>query len=68
MIPPTPRQTDVLRLVARGWTLDAIADDLGIGRSTVRQRMDEVVRRLGAANRCHAVAIAYEVGILGGGR
>lgn len=60
----TPRQVDVLRLVARGMTDPEIAAELKLGRATVRTHIEGVRRQLGVKTRSQAVARALELGIL----
>jgi PAS domain S-box-containing protein len=54
----TPRQYEVLQLVAAGATTDEIAELLRLSRETVRNHVRAVLRRLEAKNRLEAVAIA----------
>jgi DNA-binding CsgD family transcriptional regulator len=54
----TPREREVLLLLAEGLQLDEIAQRLGIGLETVRTHVRNAGARLGALNRTHAVAIA----------
>lgn len=61
----SPRQLDVLRLVALGASASQIAADLSISEATVRTHVKNVLERLGANNRAHAVAIAMTSGLLG---
>jgi len=61
----SPRQLDVLRLVALGESAAQIADELSISETTVRTHLKNVLERLGAHNRAHAVAIAMTSGLLG---
>lgn len=51
----TPRQSEVLLLVAAGKTNAEIADQLGLAESTVRVHLREAYRRLGVRNRIQAV-------------
>lgn len=60
----TPRQFEILRLSADGLTCHAIGRKLFIGENTVRTHRKAVIKRLGAKTAAHAVAIAYEQGIL----
>ncbi len=50
----TPRQHDVLALVARGCANKAIADELGIGVRTVKGHVSVILRALHADNRADA--------------
>jgi PAS domain S-box-containing protein len=54
----TPRQYEVLQLVAAGASTDEIAELLRLSRETVRNHVRAVLRRLEAKNRLEAVAIA----------
>lgn len=54
----TPRQYEVLQLLAAGATTDDIAQLLRLSRETVRNHVRAVMRRLNAKNRLEAVAIA----------
>jgi len=60
----SPRQLDVLRLVALGANASQIAAELSISEATVRTHVKNVLERLGAHNRAHAVAIAMTSGLL----
>jgi DNA-binding CsgD family transcriptional regulator len=63
--PLSPRQLDVLRLVALGANAAKIATELSISEATVRTHVKNVLERLGAQNRAHAVALAMASGLLG---
>jgi two-component system NarL family response regulator len=54
----TPRQTDILRRVARGQTNREIALDLGIGERTVQYHMSGIFKKLHLCNRAQVVAFA----------
>ena len=54
----TKRQMKVLDSITRGLSNDDIALILGISKSRVKQHLNEVYEKLGAANRAEAVAIA----------
>mgnify|MGYP000094201952 CR=1 FL=1 len=54
----TPRERDVLRLVAQGWSDKEIAAALGIGRRTASTHVAAIRAKLGAASRSAAAAIA----------
>ncbi len=60
----TPRQRDVLRLLARGSTTDQIAEELYIARETVRNHIRAVLRALGVHSRVEAIAAARATGLL----
>lgn len=59
------RQLDVLSLVAVGANAGQIATELSISEATVRTHVKNILERLGAHNRAHAVAIAMGDGLLG---
>jgi DNA-binding CsgD family transcriptional regulator len=54
----SPRQREILALVAAGRTSKEIAGELGISESTVNWHLSNVFERLGASSRAEAVAIA----------
>jgi LuxR family quorum sensing-dependent transcriptional regulator len=60
----TPREREVLVLVAQGKSARAIGEILRISKRTVDEHVQTAVRKLGAANRTHAVAIALRDGIV----
>lgn len=60
----TPRELEVLRLIARGLQNKEVAAELGITERTVKFHTGSVYRKLGAGNRTEAVALATQRGIL----
>ncbi len=60
----TPRETRVLELVARGLGNREIALELGTASGTVKMHVQNLLDKLGAADRTHAVTIAIRRGIL----
>jgi DNA-binding NarL/FixJ family response regulator len=60
----TARQTTVLSLVADGLGNAAIARELAVSQHTVKNVLYEVMGRLQASNRSHAVARAVKAGIV----
>lgn len=54
----TPRQMEVLDSITRGLSNDDIAMQLGLSKTRIKQHLNEVYAKLGAANRAEAVAIA----------
>jgi DNA-binding CsgD family transcriptional regulator len=55
----TPRQDDLLRLLAAGHTNTQIARRLGISESTVRTHLEHIYARLGVSSRTAAVTRAF---------
>lgn len=62
--PLSPREREVLALVARGLTTSRIARRLGMRPSTVRTHMEHVRDKLGVRTRAQAVAQALAMGEL----
>lgn len=60
----TIRQQEVLVLGSLGLSEDGTARELGIGKHTVKKHWVEIRSRLGARSKHHAVALAFEKGIL----
>lgn len=60
----TPRELDVLRLLADGRTNIAIARQLSITDNTVKQHVTHILRKLGAGNRSEAVARWFQAAIV----
>jgi DNA-binding NarL/FixJ family response regulator len=59
----TPRERQVLALIAQGLTNAAIAERLGSSSKTVRNQVSEVYSKLQVAGRQEAAARAREVGL-----
>ena len=60
----TTREIDVLRLIAVGNSNKLIADQLSIGEATVKSHVTNILSKLGANDRAHAVTIALKRGII----
>ncbi len=58
------RELEVLRLLRDGRSVSEIAHLLFLGERTVKATIMSAVQNLGAANRVHAIALAYEHGLL----
>jgi DNA-binding NarL/FixJ family response regulator len=60
----TPRQLDVLRLLAVGRSNKEIARELDISEGTVKSHVDAILGELVARNRTHAVIVAQQAGLI----
>ena len=60
----TPREKDVLRLLAEGLGTSEIAHQLQIAEKTVRIHIGNLLEKLGARDRTHALVIALHRGII----
>lgn len=58
------REIAILECLASGLGDTQIADAMSISASTVRFHLGNVFEKLGARNRCHAVAIGFQSGLL----
>jgi DNA-binding NarL/FixJ family response regulator len=58
------REIDVLRLIAAGNSNKLIADQLSIGEATVKSHVTNILSKLGANDRVHAVTIGLKRGII----
>lgn len=56
----TPRQMEVLRLIARGLGNEQIAERLGLSPHTIKNHVHNILDRLEARDRAEAVAHAYQ--------
>jgi DNA-binding NarL/FixJ family response regulator len=60
----TTREIEVLRLIAAGNSNKQIADQLAIGEATVKSHVTNILSKLGASDRAHAVTIGLKRGII----
>jgi DNA-binding NarL/FixJ family response regulator len=60
----TARETDVLRLVAKGYTVQQAADTLSLSRHTVSGYLKEVYRKLAVGSRAEATLEAARRGLI----
>jgi DNA-binding NarL/FixJ family response regulator len=60
----TPREHEVLRLLAEGSSPDEIAGSLFISPRTVATHIDHILSKLNVNSRVQAVAVAYREGLI----
>jgi DNA-binding NarL/FixJ family response regulator len=60
----TAREVEVLRLVAKGKTNRAIADELIVSEKTVASHLSHIFTKLDLTSRSAATAFAYENGLV----
>lgn len=62
--PLTPREVDVLRLIADGRANTEIATELHIGLGTVKGHIRDILEKLSASDRTHAAVVALRKGFI----
>ncbi len=60
----TPREEEILRLIAAGWTNNEIADHLFISPLTCKSHVSRILMKLEARDRVQLVVLAYESGLV----
>lgn len=60
----TPREHEVLRLLADGCSTDEVMARLFVSRNTVRTHVQKVINKLGAHSKLEAVALARREGLI----
>jgi DNA-binding NarL/FixJ family response regulator len=61
----TPRQTQILTLVAQGKTYKDVGEAIGLSERTVKYHMAEILRCLHLENRAQVIAYAAQIGLSG---
>jgi DNA-binding NarL/FixJ family response regulator len=62
----TLRETDVLKLIATGFSNKEIARDLGIGEKTVKTHVSNILSKFGVLSRTQAALMAVRMGLVSG--
>jgi DNA-binding NarL/FixJ family response regulator len=58
----SPREREIMNLMAEGLTAERIGEQISVSVETVRTHVRNVIRKLQARNRVHAIALALERG------
>ena len=64
----SPREFEVLQLLAQGLGVAAIARQLFVSESTAKTHISTIYEKLGAANRAQAIMLAVQAGVLSNDR
>ena len=60
----TPREVDVLQLLAQGQTNPQIAETLVISRATAKVHVERIIKKLGDSDRTQAAVRALQLGLV----
>ena len=61
----SPREREVLRMVAKGWTNKRISEELGLKQQTIRNYLSSIFDKLNVHSRTEAAVWAREHGLIG---
>ena len=61
----TPRETETLRLVARGLANKEIAEEMGVSEVTIKTHVSSILSKLGLSSRTQAALFALKEGLVG---
>lgn len=62
--PLTDRETEILRLMAGGYSNKEVAGSLGVAEGTVKNHVSNILSKLGVRDRTRAVLKAFELGLI----
>ena len=62
----SPRQLEILNLIAKGFSNKEIADVAGVSLETVKDHIRKILERMGASSRTEAAALALEMHLITG--
>ena len=62
----SPRQIEILNLVAKGFSNKEIAEIVGISSETVKEHVANIFQRIGASSRAEAATLAVSLGLITG--
>ena len=60
----SPREVELLRIMAHGHTNEQIAKELLLSTSTVKNHVGRILSKLGASDRTQAAIMAIEMGLI----
>jgi DNA-binding NarL/FixJ family response regulator len=60
--PLTDRETEILRLMAGGYSNKEIANSLGVAEGTIKNHVSNILSKMGVRDRTRAVLKAFEMG------
>jgi DNA-binding CsgD family transcriptional regulator len=64
----SPRESEIVHLLATGAANTELAERLFISPGTVKKHLDNIYRKLGVTNRLQAVSVAFELLAVEGAR